>query len=120
MSDSIYDDVYHVVKQIPEGKVATYGQIAHLIGRPRHARQVGYALSALGGRKIGNVEDNVEGEGEDIYADVPWHRVINAKGEVSKRAHPDYEDYQRLLLEEEGVEIGLQGTVPLKRYQWQP
>lgn len=111
MVESLYTDVYRMVRQIPAGKVATYGQIANLIGYPRHARQVGYALAALGHR----VNDE-----NDIENDVPWHRVINAKGEVSKRAHPDYEDYQRLLLEEEGVEIGLHGRVLLAQYQWRP
>lgn len=111
MVESLYAKIYRMVRQIPAGKVATYGQIANLIGCPRHARQVGYALAALG-RRV-NDED-------DIDNDVPWHRVINAKGEISKRAHPDYEDYQRLLLKEEGVEIGLHGRVLLAQYQWQP
>jgi len=48
----------------------------------------------------------------------PWHRVINSKGEISGRAHPDYENYQRLLLEDEGVEFGLHGKISLKVYQW--
>lgn len=99
--NSIFEEIYTVVRLVPEGKVATYGQIARLVGRPRHARQVGYALSALNGEH-----------------DVPWHRVINSKGEVSGRAHPDYEEYQRLLLEDEGVEFGLHGKISLKRYQW--
>jgi len=101
MSDSLFQQIYQVVQLIPEGKVATYGQVARLIGRPRHARQVGYALAALS-------EDH----------EVPWHRVINAKGEVSARAYADYENYQRLLLEDEGVEFGLHGRVSLKLYQW--
>lgn len=102
MNDSIFDEIYDVVKLIPEGRVATYGQIAALVGRPRHARQVGYALAALS-------EDH----------EVPWHRVINAKGEVSARAHPDYEEYQRVLLEDEGIEFGLHGRISLKTYRWE-
>lgn len=100
-SQSLFDDIYETVKLIPEGRVATYGQIAALVGRPRHARQVGYALAALG-------EEH----------DVPWHRVINSKGEVSARAHPDYEEYQRVLLEDEGIEFGLHGKISLKNHQW--
>ena len=100
-SDSIFELIYDVVKQVPEGRVVTYGQVARLVGRPRNARQVGYALAALKGE-----------------SDVPWHRVINAKGEISARAHPDYEDYQRVLLEDEGVEFGLHGRVLLSKYQW--
>lgn len=101
MNNSIFDEVYIVVRLVPDGKVVTYGQVARLIGRPRNARQVGYALAALGEKH-----------------DVPWHRVINSKGEVSARSHPDYEDYQRILLEEEGVEFGVNGRVSLKLYQW--
>ena len=98
---SYYDDIYAVVCMIPEGKVATYGQIARLAGRPKAARQVGYALAALSGEH-----------------EVPWHRVINAQGKVSLRATPGYEDYQQMLLEEEGVEFGLHNVVNLKDYQW--
>ena len=100
MSDT-YQKIYATVCLIPEGQVATYGQIARLIDRPRHARQIGYALAAL-------PEEH----------EVPWHRVVNARGEISKRATPGYEDYQRILLEDEGVEFGLYGRIDMKRYQW--
>lgn len=99
---NIYQEVYKVVSLIPVGKVATYGQIARLLGRPRHARQVGYALAAL--------PDEHE---------VPWHRVVNAKGEISARASSDYEHYQQILLEEEGVEFGLKRRINLRIYQWE-
>ena len=98
---SSYDDIYAVVSLIPEGKVATYGQVARLAGRPNGARQVGYALAAL----------------SDEHS-VPWHRVINAQGKVSLRATPGYEDYQQMLLEEEGVEFGLHNVINLKEYLW--
>ena len=61
-----YSRIYGVVREIPEGRVATYGQVAALAGPPGHARQVGYALHAI----------NDDG--------VPWHRVINAKGEIRR------------------------------------
>ena len=99
---SSYDDIYDVVCMIPEGRVATYGQIARLAGRPNGARQVGYALAALG-------SDH----------EVPWYRVINAQGKVSLRATPGYEDYQQILLEDEGVEFSLTKVVNLKRFQWE-
>ncbi len=105
--DSIYQEIYKVVRLIPEGRVATYGQIARLVGRPRHARQVGYALSALSRLSAHKEAD-----------DVPWHRVINSKGEVSARAHPDYENYQKILLEDEGIEFELRERICLHRYQW--
>ncbi|MEM7359711.1 MAG: MGMT family protein [Pseudomonadota bacterium] len=99
--DSYYDKIYQMVCSIPEGKVATYGQIARLTGRPRHARQVGYALAAL--------PDEHE---------VPWHRVVNAKGEISTRAKFGYTDYQRILLEDEGVEFSEHGRIYLRQFLW--
>jgi len=81
--------------------VATYGQIAELAGLEGHARQVGYALHNLPGG-----------------SDVPWHRVINAKGEISPRSAGDSHELQRMLLEAEGVEIDLRGRIDLKVYRW--
>ncbi len=98
---SNYDRIYDVVRRIPDGRVATYGQVAALAGLPGHARQVGYALHAL--------KDDT----------VPWHRVINAQGKVSPRSEPGYDGYQRHLLEEEGVVFTLSGRVDLKKYRWQ-
>jgi methylated-DNA-protein-cysteine methyltransferase-like protein len=97
-----YARIYEIVRRIPRGRVATYGQVAGLAGLPGHARQVGYALHAL-------VDD-----------DVPWHRVINAQGKVSQRSDPGCDGYQRELLEEEGVEFNARGQVPLERYRWEP
>lgn len=94
---------YALIRQIPEGRVATYGQIAQLAGYPRHARQVGYALAAL-----------------DDKSDVPWHRVLNARGEISRRGTSGSDDFQRLILEQEGVEFGPGDRVALKEYLWQP
>ncbi len=103
MSHQTYRRIWHVVRQIPRGRVATYGQIAALAGFPNHARQVGYALHALP-------------RGEDI----PWQRVINAKGEVSARSEDGWQGYQRHLLEEEGISFDARGRVDLKRWRWQP
>lgn len=97
-----YDLIYKTVKKIPRGRVATYGQIAELAGLEGHARQVGYALHNLPGA-----------------SDVPWHRVINAKGEISPRSAGDSHELQRMLLEAEGV--GFVGDrVDLKRFRWKP
>jgi methylated-DNA-protein-cysteine methyltransferase-like protein len=93
--------IYAVVRRIPRGRVATYGQVARLAGLERHARQVGYALNRLS---------------DDT--DVPWHRVINAQGAISARAIPDDGRYQRILLAGEGVRFTAAGRVPLERYQW--
>jgi alkylated DNA nucleotide flippase Atl1/3-methyladenine DNA glycosylase AlkD len=90
-----------VVRRVPAGRVATYGQIAALAGLAGRARQVGYALHAL-----------------PDGSPVPWHRVINARGEVSPRAEPGWAGFQRFLLEEEGVAFDLDGTVDLERFLW--
>ncbi len=98
---SNYQRIYAVVRRIPEGRVATYGQVAAAAGLPGHARQVGYAMYAL--------DDD----------SVPWQRVINAQGRVSARAEPGWEGFQRHLLEEEGVEFNDNGVADLKRYRWE-
>ncbi|MEA2163738.1 MAG: methylated-DNA-protein-cysteine methyltransferase related protein [Thermoanaerobaculia bacterium] len=93
--------IYAAIKRIPRGRVATYGQIATIAGLDGHARQVGYALHDL-----------------PSGSDVPWHRVINARGEISPRSAGDSHELQRMLLEAEGVEFDLAGRVALKRYRW--
>ena len=95
--------VYRVVRRIPAGQVATYGQVAALAGMPGAARQVGWALHAL------REED-----------DVPWQRVINARGEISSRGIREIEDLQRSLLQSEGVDFNSKGRVDLGRYSWKP
>jgi len=95
--------IYTVVESIPYGRVATYGQVAHLAGLPGHARQVGYALHAT--------PDDLE---------IPWHRVINSRGEVSARSEPMFESIQQQLLESEGVLFAATGRVNLKRFRWNP
>ena len=99
---TIYKQIYHVISKIPRGRVATYGQIARLIGKPRHARQVGYALAAL----------------SDGSHNVPWHRVVNAQGKISRRVAAGSDEFQKILLEEEGVEFKDNDTIDLARYQW--
>jgi methylated-DNA-protein-cysteine methyltransferase-like protein len=103
MGPSNYHRIYAVVRRIPRGCVATYGQVAALAGMGGHARQVGYALHAL-----------------TKNSNVPWHRVINFKGEVSKRAEPMFEEIQRTLLKQEGVLPDERGRFSLDRYLWKP
>lgn len=91
-----------IIKMIPEGRVATYGQIATLAGSPRAARQVVRILHSMSKKHR-----------------LPWHRVINAKGQIALQDDASYEE-QRLSLEIEGIEVGLSGTVDLERYLWQP
>lgn len=106
MSAALYQRVWAAVKRIPYGRVATYGQIAALVGMPRHARQAGYALAATPENKK-----------------IPWHRVINARGKISLRLKNwdrGSDDFQRILLEAEGVKFDSGGRVDLKRFRWQP
>ena len=94
-TDLIYE-VLSVVEEIPEGCVATYGQIARLTGRDRNARLVGRILSM-----------------SEFYGDYPCHRVVNHAG----RTAPGFSD-QRRLLQEEGIEFRANGCVDLKKYRW--
>jgi methylated-DNA-protein-cysteine methyltransferase-like protein len=95
--------IYAVVRRIPRGRVATYGQVARLARIGAHPRLVGYALAAL-------PED----------ARVPWHRVLNAQGRVSPRSTPGWDALQRALLEREGIRFDERGRVDLARRRWQP
>ena len=103
MASNSYQRIYAVVRRIPEGRVATYGQVASLAGLAGHARQVGYALHALP-------------EGTAI----PWHRVVNASGGISLRSMPGSELVQRGLLEREGIRLDPRGRVPLGQVRWMP
>ena len=92
--------IYDAVRSIPSGRVDTYGRVAAAAGMPGHARQVGYALAALDGE-----------------SDVPWHRVVNARGEVSPRSGDrSVEGLQRALLEAEGVRFDARGRIDLETY----
>src|SRR5438552_11158576 len=95
-----YQRIYAVVRRIPRGRVATYLQIAELAGLEGHARQVGYALHNLPSR-----------------SGVPWHRVVNARGEISARSGSDWGELQRLLLEAEKVRFDSAGRVELKKFR---
>jgi len=99
-----YERIYAVIRRIPVGRVATYGQIAALSGIPGHARRVGYALYALPPHSL-----------------VPWHRVVNVLGRLSLgKVVPEGDVEQRIRLEMEGVEFDADGRIPLERYQWHP
>lgn len=107
MSDkSFYEQVYDVVRQIPRGKVTSYGRVAQMLGRPNAARAVGYALSAL------------KDEPADERANVPWHRVINSQGRItiSNREHSAHD--QARLLRSEGVMVSEDLRVNLSHYLW--
>jgi methylated-DNA-protein-cysteine methyltransferase-like protein len=95
-----YEQIYEAVRRIPPGKVATYGQIAKIVGRCT-ARMVGYAMAAL-----------------PWGVEVPWQRVINHKGEISARSRGDGVLRQRRLLQKEGIRFDRKGRVNLKKVRW--
>jgi methylated-DNA-protein-cysteine methyltransferase-like protein len=98
---SLRERIYEVVSRIPQGRVATYGQVSTLAGMRGHARQVGYALHGLAAESA-----------------VPWHRVINSRGEISPRSAGESDPEQRALLEAEGVEFDAGARVDLARFRW--
>ena len=102
-ASSTHERILAVVRRIPRGRGATYGQIAAIAGLARQPRVVGYALHALPNNTT-----------------VPWHRVINARGMVSVRSDGTASLSQRLLLEREGVHFDGRGRVSLERHQWRP
>lgn len=102
---TFYEKMRIVCLGIPQGKVATYGQIAMLCGKPRNSRQVGYGL-----------RENLAGE------DIPAFRVVNGKGELSGAFHFPIPGLQKTLLEADGVEVfwnGRNWCVDLKKYGWE-
>ena len=102
---TFYEKMRLVCLRIPRGKVATYGQIAMLCGKPRNSRQVGYGL-----------RENLAGE------DIPAFRVVNGRGELSGAQHFVISDLQRTLLAEDGVPTYWNGhcwCVDLKKYGWE-
>tara|TARA_B100002052_G_scaffold116426_1_gene107107 strand:+ start:603 stop:953 length:351 start_codon:yes stop_codon:yes gene_type:complete len=103
-STSFDQRVYALVRQIPAGRLATYGQVAELLGCWGRARQVGWALRRL-----------------PCPTDVPWQRVVNAAGRISFSPSREGSDWiQRQLLIEEGIEVSEDGRLPLRRYLWTP
>ncbi len=98
-----WERVWAVVRRVPRGRVATYGQIAALAGLAGQARQVGYALHALPWEGI-----------------APWHRVVNARGAISLPPGGGGDVTQRLRLEREGVRFDGRGRIDLARFGWRP
>ena len=97
---TFYEQVYAIVAKIPAGKVVTYGDIAKMLGRPRAARFVGYAMTA-------SCETD----------DLPWHRVTFANGKLWNN---EWEAVQRNLLTNEGVGFTKDGNIDVEKYRWKP
>jgi methylated-DNA-protein-cysteine methyltransferase-like protein len=102
VSEGFHGRVHAVVRTVPAGRVTTYGDIATLLGSPRVARHVGYALAAL------------------TDPTVPWHRVINAQGCISHRGDLVRAESQRRRLEAEGIEFDARGRIDLQRFRFRP
>lgn len=104
MPSSNSSKIVAVIRRIPRGKVATYGQIAKQAGLPGRARLVGRVLKE-----------------QPATSKLPWHRVVNARGEISYASSRESADHlQRLLLEAEGIEFHGPGRIDLARYRWNP
>lgn len=103
MEANFFDRVYAVARQIPYGKVTSYGAIAKAIGSGRSARMVGYAMNACSGRD-----------------DVPAHRVVNRNGLLTGKHHFDGTNLMQQLLESEGIEVVDNQIVDFEKYFWQP
>ena len=95
---ALFPRVYEIVRQVPRGKVTTYGDVAHLVGQGCDARVVGYAMAVC-------------------PDDVPWQRVVNAQGKISPRSG-DGPAKQQMRLEAEGIEFDARGKIDLQRYRW--
>lgn len=98
-----FDEVYEVVKKIPKGKVATYGQIAKMTGYPHRAKVVGWALHC-----------------NPYYGTVPCHRVVDRNGRLSKNFAFGGADSQRRMLEAEGIIFNEKGIIELSSCLWKP
>jgi methylated-DNA-protein-cysteine methyltransferase-like protein len=105
---SFYRKVYAIVRQIPRGKVTSYGRIAEMLGHHGAARQVGYAMSALKHRV-----------GDPKYQDIPWQRVVNHEGRIVIKGSGEGRLYQAELLQEEGVELSKDLKVNMDSHLWE-
>lgn len=105
---NFYEQVYAVVRRIPRGRVTSYGRIAQMLGRPRAARAVGYALNALKDKSS-----------DPAYAGIPWQRVINSQGRISIVNRENSANQQAELLREEGIVVDDNLRVNLEIYLWE-
>ncbi|MEL7592022.1 MAG: MGMT family protein [Anaerolineaceae bacterium] len=102
----LYDLIFAIVRQVPRGRVATYGQVARIAGRCS-AQMVGFALASLASCSE-----------RQNFEEVPWQRIINAKGKISPHGFGMGGFIQRQLLEEEGVAFDSEGVIDLERFGW--
>lgn len=101
--NNFYHTVYEWTRKIPKGKVTSYGRLAVLVGSPRAARAVGYALNAIK---------------KDDLQNIPWQRVINSQGKISFKGDHFRAELQRKILEEEGIRFDDNGKINWEEYGW--
>lgn len=99
MDEGVFSRVYALLATVPPGRVVSYGELARGIGMRQGARVVGWAMRSC-----------PEG--------LPWHRVVNARGEVSRRDTEEHEELQRAMLEDEGVIFGAHGRIDMRTFSW--
>jgi methylated-DNA-protein-cysteine methyltransferase-like protein len=102
MRISLFEQVYRLARQVPPGKVTSYGAIARMLGQPHAARTVGWALHSM-----------------PADSDVPWWRVVNSRGRISTSRLEHGAGLQRTLLEAEGVAFDEHGYIDLERFGWE-
>ena len=103
VTPGFHERVFAIVRRVPRGFVTTYGDVGTMLGSPRVARQVGWALAALDERR---------------HPDVPWHRVVNARGTVSFRGDLERATLQESRLQAEGIPLDDQGRLDLARFRY--
>ncbi|WP_196895345.1 MGMT family protein [Aureivirga marina] len=103
MEENFFERVYKVVRQIPDGRVTSYGAIAKYLGAPRSARMVGWAMNASHGME-----------------DIPAHRVLNRKGILTGKHHFEGTNLMQQLLENEGIEVKDLQVIKFKELFWDP
>lgn len=114
----IYTEIYKIVQSIPKGRVLTYGLVSQMIGGRMSAQGVGWALKALGSAKQKGARKATAKNTYDIGT-VPWQRVVNAQGGTSTHKIVDIPpDWQKQLLEAEGIIFDDEGKMDLKKYLW--
>lgn len=102
-TDNFFNKVYQVARQIPRGRVTSYGAIARYLGAARSARMVGWAMNNAGGME-----------------DIPAHRVVNRKGLLTGKFHFDGSNLMQQLLENEGIKVEDNQVVDFEKYFWDP
>jgi len=121
MATGFFERVYRLVRQVPHGKVTSYGAIARMLGHPRAARTVGWALHSLPSSVSPSEElppSVPPSGGDERGGDVPWHRVINSQGRISTSCREHSANLQRTLLEAEGIQFDERGYVDWDRFGW--